>query len=99
MSKTEEVMDRLFVAISDKNVKQAREIVDSELAQMVIDDRETINWIAQPVNLTKLHNELMEHLEIPRKMLMLRNRVPSTHRRSVMFVKAISNALKRLDAE
>ena len=99
MSKTEEVMDRLFVAIGDKNVKQAREIVDGELAQMVIDDRETINWIAQPVNLTKLHNELMEHLGIPRKMLMLRNRVPSTHRRSVMFVKAISNALKRLDAE
>ena len=99
MSKTEEVIDRLFVAIGNKYVKQAREIVDGELAQMVIDDRETINWIAQPVNLTKLHNELMEHLEIPRKMLMLRNRVPSTHRRSVMFVKAISNALKRLDAE
>ncbi len=99
MSKTEEVIDRLFVAIGNKDVKQAREIVDGELAQMVIDDRETINWIAQPVNLTKLHNELMEHLEIPRKMLMLRNRVPSTHRRSVMFVKAISNALKRLDAE
>jgi len=99
MSNIETVTGRLLDAIDAKDVKAARAIVDDELAVMVIDDRDTINWIAQPVNLTKLHNSLMDNLGIPRKMLMLRNRVPSTHRRSIMFVKAISNALKRLDTE
>lgn len=99
MSNIEEVTGRLFEAVEAKDVKSARSIVDNELGQLVINDRDTINWIAQPVNLTKLHNALMENLQIPRKMLMLRNRVPSTHRRSLMFVKAISNALKRLDEE
>lgn len=99
MSNIESLMNRIFAAIDERDVKKVRQLVDDELSQLVLNDRETINWIAQPVNLTKLHNELMNKLEVPRNLLMLRNRVPSTHRRSVMFVKAISNGLKRIDTE
>lgn len=99
MSKIEDLTDRIFAAIDKRDIKTVRQLVDEELADLVVNDRETINWIAQPVNLTKLHNELMEKLDVPRNLLMLRHRVPSTHRRSVMFVKAISNGLKRVDKE
>lgn len=92
-------MRRIFDEIDKKNIKNVRKLVDEELAKLVIDDREAINWIAQPVNLTKFHNELISKLGVPRNLLMLRHRVTSTHRRAVMFVKAISNGLKRVDLE
>ena len=99
MSDIEDVAQRLFDAIDSADIKAVRTIVDDELYPMVMHERDAVNWMAQPANLTKLHKALMEKLDIPQKLLMLRNRIPGTHRRSVMFVKAISNALKRVDEE
>ena len=92
-------MRRIFDEIDNKNIKAVRTLVDEELSQLVINDKEAINWVAQPANLKKLHTELTTKLGVPRNLLMLRNRVTSTHRRAVMFVKAISNGLKRVDIE
>lgn len=96
MSKIEDLMERIFASIETDDIKLTRILVD-ELYELVLHDRESIGWILQPVNITKLHNAIMEQYDIPRKMLMLRNRVPSAHRRAVMFIKAIANGLKRAD--
>ena len=97
MSKIEDLMERIFAAIDTQDVKAVRALVENELAVMVMTDPETIKWIVLPVNLTKLHSQLTEKLNIPHRMFMLRNRIPSQHRRAVMFVKAISNGLARAD--
>jgi len=97
MSKIEDLMERIFAAIDTQDVKSVRALVEDELSVMVMTDPETIKWIVQPLNLTKLHNKLTEKLNIPHRMFMLRNRIPSQHRRAVMFVKAISNGLTRAD--
>ena len=96
MSKIDELMPRIFAEIESKNIKETITLID-ELYELVLHDKEAVAWLLQPVNITQLQNSLTEHFGIPRKMFMLRNRVPSAHRRAVMFVKAISNGVKRAD--
>jgi hypothetical protein len=96
MSNVENLMGRIFSSIENDDIKLTRTLVD-ELQELVLHDRDSIGWILQPVNITKFHTAIMQQYEIPRKMLMLRNRVPSAHRRAVMFIKAIANGLRRAD--
>jgi hypothetical protein len=99
MSKIQGTMDRIFSAIDANDIKAVSTLVDNELADLVLNDPESVKWIVTPANITKLHNALTEQFGIPRKMFMLRNRIPGQHRRAVMFVKAISNGLRRADVE
>jgi hypothetical protein len=96
MSKIEDLMERIFTEVEKKDIKTTIALVE-ELSELVLHDKEAVAWLLQPINITKFHNSLTEHFGIPRKMFMLRNRVPSAHRRAVMFVKAISNGLRRAD--
>lgn len=93
----ESLSARIFAAIEQHNLASAKEHIDV-LYEVLLTDLEAVKWVSSPVNLTRLHTGL-ESIGVPRRLLMLRNRVPNQHRRAIMFVKAMSNGLSRIIAD
>lgn len=55
---------------------------------------EAIEYISTPNNITRLHNLMVEHMKIVRKLLQLRGRVPNARHRASLFVQAMMNAVR-----
>lgn len=56
---------------------------------------ELINWIIIPANLTSVQDLIIENFEIPRKAMMVKNRVHDRKRRALMFTQAMRVAVTR----
>ena len=66
-----------------------------ELYEQLKTDRELINWIITPTNLTLLQDVIIEKYDIPRKVMRVRHRIPSRTRRALMFAHALRMSVAR----
>lgn len=89
------ITDRLYASIESGNFSATLDTL-KELEELVMHDVEHINWITDPVNITGLHQSLITNMEIPHRLLLLKNRVANKHRRAIMFVKIMHNAVSRI---
>lgn len=89
------LIDRLQASIESGNFPATLDAL-LELEHLVMNDVEYINWVTDPVNITGLHQSLITNMDIPHRLLLLKNRVPNKHRRAIMFVKIMYNAVKRI---
>lgn len=85
----------LIESIRNKDAEKAYLLIE-ELKKKVKNDPEVVKWIVDPSTLKKIHSELVEHLDVPLKAMLIKNRVPHRQRRAVLFVEGISNGLKRV---
>lgn len=67
-----------------------------ELGDLLLKDKSVAVMLASPPMITEVHKKLMEHLAIPDRLLLLRNRVPNVHRRAVMFNAIMIAAVKKV---
>lgn len=67
-----------------------------ELKELVRNDPLAIKWITEPTNINHIHEQLVEHLEVPQKAMRLRNPIPNRQRRAWLFVEALENGIRRV---
>lgn len=67
-----------------------------EIEKIIISGEDLIDWITEPRIITELHQKMMLHLDIPHRLLLLRNRVQNKHRRAMMFAKIMNSAVVRM---
>jgi len=91
----ETVSEMLYEAIDNKDASRALLIV-LQLKEMVRTDPVAVKWIVDPTNIKKLHDNLSEKLEVPSKMMMIRNRIPHRQKRAHLFVQAIENGIRKV---
>lgn len=90
-----DIRNNVIQAIETGNPKTAYAAL-VELGETLLKDKNVAYMIASPPVITEMHKKLMEHLEIPDRLLLLRNRVPSVHRRAVMFNAIMVAAIKKV---
>lgn len=91
----ETITKKLFEAIEEKNAHRTLAFV-LELKESVRTDPVAVKWIADPTNLKRVHDALVEHLDVPPKAMMIKNRIPHRQRRALMFVEGIENGVRRI---
>ena len=97
---TGEELKTVFIEQLD-SAMQAGDIVAVETALNSIIEQighspEYMKWVTEPVNITKLHQDLIDKYGVPPRAMMLRHRVTNRHQRAVMFLKAMLNGVKRI---
>ena len=95
MSSTELLLKKLDEAILDKDVEQTLACI-LVLKEQVKANAELIKTLTEPTVIRRLHEMLVEHLEVPPKLLLLGKRVPNRHRRAILFVQTMENGVRRV---
>lgn len=89
----DEILTRLHETIAAGDLNLILEgLVDLE--KKVLADDSMAKLVTEPPVITKLYNDL-ETAGVPRRAMLLRNRVPGRNRRAFLFVKAMQNGVKR----
>lgn len=91
----ETVSDMLNEAIKDKDAHKTLLIV-LQLKEMIRTDPVAVKWVVDPTNIKNLHDSLIENLEVPAKMMMLKGRIPHRQKRAHLFVDAIENGIRKV---
>lgn len=91
----EAVTKLLFEAIEAKDKVKTLGLV-LQLKEQVRSDPVAVKWIADPTNLKKIHDALVEHLDVPPKAMMIKHRIPHRQRRALLFVEGIENGVRRI---
>ena len=89
------VSELLEATILKKDLVKTLAIV-LELKEKLRGDPVAVKWITEPSNIKNLQEMLTEHLEIPAKLMMLKNKMPNRQKRAHMFVQAMENGLRRV---
>ena len=92
------IISLLEETIKDKNAMKTLALV-LELKAKVLTDAETIKWITEPANIKNIHDLLVEHLEVPPKMMMLKTKISHKQKRANLFVQAIENGVRKVLGE
>lgn len=87
-----------------KDLKSAIILKDSNLAisylekieTMLQDDEDLILEITTPAIINDLFDQLIVHMEVPKKLLMLKNRVVNRKSRAILFSKLMKNGIQRV---
>lgn len=93
---THSMVEKLHEAISSEDKKRVVEELESILAALQAKNPELASVIIHPPVITELHNRLVEVFQVPRRAMMLRNRVPGRDSRAILFTKAMLNGMKRV---
>ena len=94
----ETIVSMLNKAILDKDAVRALAIV-IQLKEAMRIDPIAVKWITDPANLKSFHENLNEHLGVPQKMMMIRNRIPHRQKRAHLFAMAIENGIRKVISE
>ena len=89
-------MSKFFLlqeAIESNSPKLVHAILKEIKADIEGGDVNAIEHIATPVNITALHNDLVEKLGVNRRLLQLRGRVPNAAHRAALFTQAMINGV------
>lgn len=89
-------LDVLIMSIGDNNIPLVKMMM-SDLLEMSSTNKELTSWVITPVNITLLHNLLVEHMGITPRGLKVAVRNKPHHMRGILFFKAMNNAVQRLD--
>jgi len=85
----------LYKTIEEKDIQKTLMLV-TKLKEMVKADAEAVKWISEPANLTKLQAALVEHLDVPQKLMLIKGRVPHRQRRATLFMEAMEAAVRKV---
>lgn len=91
----EVLTDMLHKTIEEKDIQKTLMLV-TKLKEMVRSDAEAVKWISEPANLTKLQASLVENLEIPHKLMLIKGRIPHKQRRAMLFMEAMEAAVRKV---
>ena len=87
-------LDILREVIEKGSKNQTLMVLDSILENM---DDELARHIVDPATITKLHEMLIEHLGVNPQAMKLKNRVPLRMRRAMLFLRAMRNAVSKVE--
>jgi hypothetical protein len=90
-----DIESNLILAIKSKNPQEVYNKL-KQLNDKILSDKFVGYWLVTPAVITNIHALLMEYLDIPDRLLLLRNRVPNPHRRAIMFNTIMIAALKKV---
>ena len=85
---------KLVEAIESKDKVRINAIIS--MMEDCLPDPIAVKWITEPVNISNIHNKLVEHMGVHPKLLMLKTRVPNRNRRAGLFVQVLKNAMTRV---
>lgn len=91
----DETLTILNESIEGGDVELTTEILE-DLLQEALSNQYLAKWITEPANITKLHEDLVEHLGVHPRTMQLKDRIPHRQRRAVFFLKAMVNGVKRV---
>lgn len=80
-------------AIESNSPEQVHALLTEIKADIENGDVASVEFIAMPVNITALHNDLVEKLGVNRRLLQLRGRVPNAAHRAALFTQAMINGV------
>lgn len=84
-----DVLKQLILKNEKQPVIEYMEALKSECLTTV----ELSNTVTTPVVITELHKMLVEHMGVNQRAMQLRNRVPNTTRRAMLFLQAMINGV------
>jgi hypothetical protein len=91
----ETIVALLENAIEDGDAERTLMLV-GELKKSLATTPEAVRWVTEPNNLTALHDMLVEHLDVPQKVMRVKERSENRARRAHMFVEAMEHGIKRV---
>ena len=93
-----DIGDPLLDAIKSKDAKES--LLQVQQFKKNMRDQETganyVLWVTEPINLTSVHNSLVEDLGIPPRLLAIRRSSINRTQKAVLLIQAIENAIKRV---
>lgn len=95
-SNIDEKLAKLIEAIDLNNLEDCKNIT-GDLLILCISNAPLAKWITIPSNLRALQELLATTFDIDHRQFQLKTRVASRQRRAILFLKAISIALGRID--
>lgn len=82
-------------AIVNKDKTRTMSLV-TMMKEEVRTDPVAVKWVADPKNLSHLHDLLEENLKVPRKLMRVQGRSPNRQRRAYMFMEAMEHGVRRI---
>lgn len=89
-------IEELHAAITEGNKEKVVSVLEEILVALQNRDVELAVVLIHPPVITELHTRLVDVFAVPRRAMMLRNRVPGRDRRAMLFTQAMLNGMKRV---
>lgn len=93
------LIEQLKGAITERNLAETKSALESISVGITEKDIPLIQEITAPPVITDLHKQIGESFGVPQRAMMLKNRVSTTQRRALLFVKAMQNGLNKVKEE
>lgn len=91
----ETIATMLEQAIVNKDKVRTMSLI-ATMKEAVRTDPVAVKWLVDPGNISRIHELLEEHLEVPAKVMRVSGRAPNRQRRAYMFMEAIEHGVKRV---
>jgi 2-phospho-L-lactate guanylyltransferase (CobY/MobA/RfbA family) len=85
----------LFDTIEAKDINKTLMLV-VHLKEKIKSDAVAVKWLSEPANLKRLHDALIEHLDIPQKVMLIKGRFPHRQQRALLFIEAIEGGIRKV---
>jgi hypothetical protein len=86
------MIDELLSAIKNNDRESTLSLLTNIKGQLET-NLELVNQITAPNTITELHNCMVENMNVPRRALQLRVRIPSRGKRAFAFVQGMINGV------
>lgn len=86
----------LITAIKLKDTNLALLIANNIKTAIEANDAVAINNIVDPANITAIHSALIEHLQVPQRLLIMKRRAMTKTTKAYIFTTIIINAITRV---
>lgn len=93
------LIEQLKDALTERNLADTKNALESISVGITEKDTSLIQEITAPPVITDLHKQIGECFGVPQRAMMLKNRVSTTQRRALLFVKAMQNGLSKVKEE
>jgi len=90
------LVEKLKAAIIDKNAHEALATLE-RIVEIVRTDAELLQAILSPPVITELHQLLVDHLNVNRRHIQVRRRLPAARSRATLFVRCMIAGVKNCE--
>lgn len=92
-----ELGEELISVINSENVAKTIECLQQFSGNMrnPVIGADHVVWISEPVNLTRVHSAIVEHLNIPQRAMAIKRLLMSRPQRAMLLMQAMEIAIKR----
>ena len=86
----------LIIAIKLKDYNLSLQIANNIKSAIEQNDPVAINNIVDPKNITEIHSSLIEYMEVPQRLLIMKRRSMTKTTKAYIFTTIIINAITRV---